>query len=187
MIAQTCLRRRIFKTPSLGMAFCAAFLCLTPQAHSQQSDLDVLAGETAAAITTNVKYMNGSARVLVPDFLPPQHAPGELGTKLADQFADALSRHASGFAVVDRGDYLEKFGKEMISASTYESDDAGGCYLGELRADTLPSKAFTIRCREILFLFGFVFSRITKRFSIRELGWRLPRSCWKLIRIRCLG
>jgi TonB family protein len=136
MIARTSPLHRILRKVGGGVILIVAILTFAPQVSTQQQDLDALAADTAAAITPNVKYMMGAARVLVPNFIALHQEPGDLGSKLADQFADALRKQADGFAVIDRKDYFEKSGEDGLPTGSYEDPDTVACYLAELRADT---------------------------------------------------
>jgi TonB family protein len=136
MIARASLRKRILKKLGGIVILSVAAPTFAPQVSTQQQNLDALAADTAAAITPSVKYMMGGAKVLVPDFIALHKEPGDLGVKLADQFADSLRKQAHGFAVVDRRDYLEKVGEDDLSADTFEDPDVVACYLEGLRTGT---------------------------------------------------
>jgi Gram-negative bacterial TonB protein C-terminal len=118
--------RRILRKLRGGVVVVIVLLCSAPEVRTQQQKLDELAGETAAAVSQNVKYMVGAPKVLVLDFRPLHQEPGDLGSKLADQFSDSLKKQARGFVVVDRADYFARF-RSVSSTVSYDRLDAADC------------------------------------------------------------
>jgi TonB family protein len=104
-----------------------ALLFLAPQANTQQEKLDELAGESAAAINLNFKYVKGNPKVRVLDFKAMHQGSEELGSKLAELFSDSLRRQARGFVVLDRMDGVSSLGDGHLSVNHDDQIDAMDC------------------------------------------------------------
>jgi len=135
MISRLIWYCRILRKLRGGVVVLIVLLCSAPEVRTQQQKLDELAGETAAAVSQNVKYMVGGAKVLVLDFSPLHQEPGDLGSKLADQFSDSLKKQARGFVVLDRADYFARFRNES-STSYDDRRDAMDCAAEQPSAKT---------------------------------------------------
>jgi TonB family protein len=94
----------------------------------QRSSLDALATKLATAIQKKSKLPFNTSNVLVVDFVENQGPPTELGAGLAREFSDALNKHAQGFNVLDRAEYLKEFAADKLSADSYAKPETMKCY-----------------------------------------------------------
>lgn len=71
-------------------------------AQDEQQGIDNVAADVAQAITRNAHGSPAPVEVFVEDFGDANRPTTLLGVSLANEFAFALSKHASGFDVIDR-------------------------------------------------------------------------------------
>jgi TonB family protein len=121
--------RNFFSRTSLvaGFVFVAAITCRA-QEPPQSTEFDALAAKAANIIQKKSKLPFSSSRVLVTDFVETQGPPSELGAELAREFSESLAKHAQGFTLLNRTEYLEKFSADKLSADSYDNPGATKCY-----------------------------------------------------------
>jgi TonB family protein len=122
---------RPFLVALLALAAIPAARAQTPQ---PPSPLDSLAARMADAIHKNPKFPFSTPNILVADFVETQGPSSELGAELAREFSDYLKKHARGFNVLDRAEYLKKFAADKLSADSYDKPETMKCYAMEFGA-----------------------------------------------------
>jgi TonB family protein len=105
-----------------------------PAQPAQSASLDALAAKMTDAIHKTSKLPFSKSNVLVVDFVETQGPPTELGADLARQFSDSLNKHAQGFNLVDRTEYLKEFASDKLSADSYSKPETMKCYAMEFGA-----------------------------------------------------
>lgn len=101
---------------------------------SQASSLDALSARAAGAIENAAKLPVSTSNVLVVDFVEAQGSPSQLGADLAREFSDSLSKHAWGFSVLDRAEYLKELSADKLSADSFKMPETVKCYAMEFGA-----------------------------------------------------
>jgi TonB family protein len=86
----------------LAILLTALFGCGQAIAQDEQQGIDNIAADVAQAITRNAHRSPAPVEVFVEDFGDANQPTTLLGVSLANEFAFALSKHASGFDVIDR-------------------------------------------------------------------------------------
>lgn len=95
------------------------FLSCASSARAQSAEINALASDASAAISSKNENLKGSARVLVLDFSNPQGTKSSLGVKLADEFQADFKKVAPNMIAIDRAEYYQR------SAQKVDDDDAG--------------------------------------------------------------
>ncbi len=153
MNSQSTMRTTFQPIIRLSLAALLALLAI-PGARAQEpqqpqaSPLDALASEVAHAIQKNSNLLFSKPNVLVVDFIESHAAPSELGAELAREFSDSLLKHALGFNLLDRGEYLKMFAADKLSPESYSRPETMKCYSMKFGAmvvvtgslDDLPDK-----------------------------------------------
>lgn len=118
-----------------GLFFCvlASLAFLSSQAaHAQQPEINDLAAKIARSLQAS-----GQKKVVVVDFIGPDHKLTSLGAKLADDFSVALSQADAKLQVQDRRKMLERMRKEGYTLQVFANSGTAVQLGHEFKADAV--------------------------------------------------
>src|SRR5579872_7383934 len=125
--------RRILRIPADALVI---FSYAAIPSYAQQAEIDSLAAKTASAITKSLKKSSGS-RLVIVFFSEPGNGSTELGAKVADEFAAALT--ADGISLMNHAMFQATAQTDKVAPSALTNPPTAGCIASDAGAELMVS------------------------------------------------
>jgi len=127
------LEKRLLR---ISVVFVTSLLYLANPVPAQQEQINSLAAKTASVIAKSLKKSSGS-RLVIVFFSEPGNGSTELGAKVADEFAAALT--ADGISLMNNAMFQATAQTDKVAPSALTNPPTAGCIASDAGAELIVS------------------------------------------------